>query len=238
MRRFILGWKTLGYGQRFCAEVVNYADDICVLGKAPAAEMLTAVNRLMDGLKLTVNEQKTRCLRCPEEPVEFLGYRIGYNYRPTGQGAYLGPRPSKASIQGICRKISDITGGRVWPTVVRENGGTPEPHHDRMGELLPSRTGQPGLPGSQPARCQAAAPVALSKAPDATREGYALPGSEASRRIWPHPSVAADHGPTESDGMISSASRMRGKPHVRFDERGTGNVVMGAGLRLEAKATA
>ena len=34
MRRFILGWKKLGYARRFCAEVVNYADDVCVLGKA------------------------------------------------------------------------------------------------------------------------------------------------------------------------------------------------------------
>ena len=44
MRRFTLGWKVLGYARRFCAEIVNYADDFRVLGKAPAAEMLTAVN--------------------------------------------------------------------------------------------------------------------------------------------------------------------------------------------------
>ena len=69
MRRFILGWTALGYAQRFRAEIVNYADDLCVLGKAPAAEMLTAVERLMEGLKLPVNERKTRCLRCPEEPL-------------------------------------------------------------------------------------------------------------------------------------------------------------------------
>ena len=65
MRRFILGWKALGHARRFRAEIVNYADDFCVLGKAPAAEMLTAVERLVAGLKLTVNERKTRCLRCP-----------------------------------------------------------------------------------------------------------------------------------------------------------------------------
>ena len=76
MRRFILGWKALGYARRFCAEIVNYADDFCVLGKAPAAEMLAAVKRLMGNLKLPVNEQKTRCLRCPEEPLEFLGSDI------------------------------------------------------------------------------------------------------------------------------------------------------------------
>ena len=65
MRRFILGWKVLGYARRFGAEIVNYADDFCVLGKAPAAEMLTVVNRLMGKLKLPVNARKTRCLRCP-----------------------------------------------------------------------------------------------------------------------------------------------------------------------------
>ena len=65
MRRFILGWKALGYARRFCAEIVNYADDFCVLGKAPAAEMLAAVKRLMGNLKLPVNEQKNPMLAVP-----------------------------------------------------------------------------------------------------------------------------------------------------------------------------
>ena len=47
MRRFILGWKVLGYARHFGAEIVNSADDICVFGKAPAADMLAVVNRLM-----------------------------------------------------------------------------------------------------------------------------------------------------------------------------------------------
>jgi len=112
MRRFILGWKALGFARRFRSEIVNYADDLCVLGKAPAADMLAAVERLMAGLKLPVNERKTRCLRCPDEPIEFLGYRIGRNYSPRGTGAFIGPRPSKASVRGICRKVSDMTAPR------------------------------------------------------------------------------------------------------------------------------
>ena len=36
MRRLILGWKVLGHARRLRAEIVNYADDLCVLGKAPA----------------------------------------------------------------------------------------------------------------------------------------------------------------------------------------------------------
>ena len=112
MRRFILGWKVLGHARRYRSEIVNYADDFCVLGKAPAAEMLAAVRRLMEALKLPVNERKTRCLRCPEEPMVFLGYRIGRNYRPHGDGCYIGTRPSKASVQSICRKISGQTAAR------------------------------------------------------------------------------------------------------------------------------
>ena len=120
MRRFILGWKVLGHARRFCAAIVNYADDFCVLGKAPAAEMLTVVEQLMETLKLPVNKQKTRCLRCPEEPLEFLGYRIGRNYRRNGQGAYIGTRPSKASVQSVCHKISELTRPRDGHLLVEE----------------------------------------------------------------------------------------------------------------------
>ena len=119
MRRLILGWKALGHARRFRSEIVNYADDLCVLGKAPAAEMLAAVGRLVAGLKLAVNERKTRCLRCPEEAFEFLGYRIGRNYRPHGQGAYIGTRPSKASVRSICRRISEMT-SRRWSRLPSE----------------------------------------------------------------------------------------------------------------------
>ncbi len=112
MRRFILGWKALGFARRFRSEIVNYADDFCVLGKAPAAEMLAAVRQIMGGLKLAVNDDKTRCLRCPEEALEFLGYRIGRNYRPQGKGAYIGTRPSKASVKSVCRKISAQTAAK------------------------------------------------------------------------------------------------------------------------------
>ena len=109
MRRFILGWKVLGYARRFDAEIVNYADDFMVLGKAPPADMLAAVEALIERLKLTVNAEKTRCCRVPEEPIEFLGYRIGRNYRPKTGEVYIGTRPSRASVRSICRKISELT---------------------------------------------------------------------------------------------------------------------------------
>ena len=71
--------------------------------------MLLAVKRIRDHLKLPVNDQKTRYLRCPDEALAVLGYRSGHNYRMNGKGIYIGTRPSKASVQGICRKISEPT---------------------------------------------------------------------------------------------------------------------------------
>ena len=114
--------KALGYARRFGAEIVNYADDFCVLGKAPAAEMLAVVNRLMARLKLPVK----RCLRCPEDLSSSLG-RIAA--QRTGAG-------SRASAQD-------------QPYVGRRGGRrTPQP----MSCKLLHRAGQPGLqPCTRPA---------------------------------------------------------------------------------------
>jgi group II intron reverse transcriptase/maturase len=121
MRRFILGWKVLGYARRFKAEIVNYADDFAVLGRAPAAEMLAAVTGLLKRLKLPMNAEKTCCCRVPEEPLTFLGYRIGRNHRRDTGAAYIGTRPSPASVQSICRRLSELTtrrSGLLSPEVV------------------------------------------------------------------------------------------------------------------------
>ena len=112
MRRFILGWKQSGHARRYGAEIVNYADDFVVCGKAPAEAMRAIVERMMEQLRLPVNATKTRCLRCPDEPMEFLGYRIGRKYSPRTGRAYIGTRPSKASVRSICRKISEQTEAR------------------------------------------------------------------------------------------------------------------------------
>ncbi|MXW15702.1 MAG: hypothetical protein F4120_06210 [Rhodothermaceae bacterium] len=53
--------------------------------------------------------RRPRCLRCPEEAFEFLGYCIGWNHHPKTGTRYIGTRPSKGSIQRICRRISEQT---------------------------------------------------------------------------------------------------------------------------------
>jgi len=120
MRRFVLGWKLLGYEARLDAHIVNYADDFVICCRGTAAEAARVMRRMMVQLKLTVNEAKTCLCRLPEETFDFLGYTIGRCYSPKTGAAYLGTRPSKRQVQRICRTISELTSRRCLLKDVRE----------------------------------------------------------------------------------------------------------------------
>lgn len=113
MRRFVLGWKRLGHEQRFGAHIVNYADDLVICCLTQADEALLAMRRIMTRLKLTVNEEKTRRCRVPEEDFDFLGYTFGRCYSGRTQRAYLGTRPSRKSLHRLMRAISEATTRRT-----------------------------------------------------------------------------------------------------------------------------
>ena len=75
---------------------------------------LAAMRQLMGRIKLSVNEEKTRLCRIPEEHFDFLGYTFGRCYSMTGR-AYLGTRPSKKSIRRIIAEISaETTRKTTW----------------------------------------------------------------------------------------------------------------------------
>ena len=63
MRRFVLGWKQLGHEKHLRAHIVNYADDLVICCRGNAEEALTTMRGIMQKLKLTVNETKTRVCR-------------------------------------------------------------------------------------------------------------------------------------------------------------------------------
>ena len=110
MRRFVLGWKTLGHEKRLKAYVVNYADDMVICCRGSAKEALDKMRGIMGRLKLTVNETKTRVCKLPEEKFEFLGYSFGRCYSPKTGRAFLGTVPAKKRVRRICEAISSETG--------------------------------------------------------------------------------------------------------------------------------
>jgi RNA-directed DNA polymerase len=110
MRRFVLGWKELGYEARWQAYIVNYADDLVICCRTGADQALDTMQKMMSKLKLTVNDSKTRVCSVPEEKFDFLGYTFGRCYSPKTGRAYLGTVPARKRVQRICGEIREMTG--------------------------------------------------------------------------------------------------------------------------------
>jgi RNA-directed DNA polymerase len=129
MRRFIVGWKTLGHAERLDAHIVNYADDFVICCRGTADEAMVTMRKMMSKLRLTVNETKTRQCHVPEESFDFLGYTIGRCYSPRTGKAYIGTRPSAKKIASLRDKIRGLTDRRwLWTDV--------EDRVERLNRLL------------------------------------------------------------------------------------------------------
>ena len=110
MRRFVLGWKKLGLERSLGSRIVTYADDLVILcRKGKAEDALLRLREIMNKLKLTVNEEKTRICKVPEEEFDFLGYTFGRMHSARTGQARLGFRPSKKSIKRMVENIHALT---------------------------------------------------------------------------------------------------------------------------------
>jgi group II intron reverse transcriptase/maturase len=110
MRRFVLAWKRLGLEKRLGSCIVTYADDLVILCKyGRAEEALQWMRAIMGKLKLTVNEEKTRICKVPEETFDFLGFTFGRRYSATTGKARIALWPSKKSIRRMVEKVHALT---------------------------------------------------------------------------------------------------------------------------------
>jgi len=110
MRRFVLGWKTLGHEQKLQARIVNYADDFVICCRGTASQAMQEMRSMMARLKLTVNETKTKICRVPHETFDFLGYTFGRFYSPRTGRAYLGLAPAQKKVRKFCESIQEEMG--------------------------------------------------------------------------------------------------------------------------------
>ena len=112
MRRFLEGWRRLGHQQKWSAYIVNYADDFVICCKHGADNAMDAMRKMMDRLKLTVNEEKTHLCQIPQERFDFLGYTFGRCYSRKNGRAYIGTKPSSKSIKRMVDSVSEVTDRR------------------------------------------------------------------------------------------------------------------------------
>lgn len=109
LRRFVLGWKQLGWEEKRQARLVVYADDFVMLCRSNAAAAQKRMQAIMRPLKPTVNEQKPRLGRVSGESFDFRGYTLGRGYWPKDGRAIIGTRPSRKRIGARCQTISPMT---------------------------------------------------------------------------------------------------------------------------------
>jgi len=123
MNRYLKVFRLRGLDQRYGARLVNYADDLVVLCREGAAEILAQTRRWFTQMGLTLNERKTRVINGREEPFTFLGYTFGpMHYRKDGHW-YLGAAPAQKAVQRIKGRIRQIlrpTNQAPWDAVVAE----------------------------------------------------------------------------------------------------------------------
>lgn len=132
-RRFIPAWNSGTPFWEKNSDIVNYADDLVILGKRGTGEQsMTRMKRLMERLGLTVNESKTRLVALPEGNFDFLGYTIGRFYGKGGR-PYRGTAISRKAIKRLKQEIHAQTTSR-WnckPAAERE---------ERLNPLLRGRS--------------------------------------------------------------------------------------------------
>jgi len=110
MRRFVLAWKKLGLERKLGSRIVTYADDLVILCKrGKAEEALQRMREIMGKLKLTVNEEKTRLCKVPEEEFDFLGFTFGRRYSATTGKTGMALWPSKKSLRRMVEKVHELT---------------------------------------------------------------------------------------------------------------------------------
>ncbi|MEH2563359.1 hypothetical protein V1289_002986 [Bradyrhizobium sp. AZCC 2289] len=81
-----------------------YADDLVILcRRGKAEEALQQLRKIMSKLKLTVNEEKTRICKVPEEEFDFLGYSFERMYSARTGQARLGYRPHSRRFRHVWR---------------------------------------------------------------------------------------------------------------------------------------
>jgi RNA-directed DNA polymerase len=110
MRRFVYGWKKLGFTAQLKAHIVNYADDFVICCRGTAEQAATAMRSMMSKIKLTVNETKTQVCEVPAETFDFLGYTFGEHRSARTKRKLLCGAPSAKRIVRVCDKISAMTG--------------------------------------------------------------------------------------------------------------------------------
>ncbi len=102
-------WEKRQMQKRIGARIVRYADDIVILCRYGTERPMTALRQILERMKLTLNEAKTKTVDAYNGKFGFLGFTIWMGKgRKTGN-YYPHVQPSKKSLQTIKDRITELT---------------------------------------------------------------------------------------------------------------------------------
>ena len=102
-------WERNNLQQRLGARIVRYADDtviLCKRGKSDRA--MKTFRQILERLKLSLNEVKTKTVNTHRERFDFLGFSIHIAESRKGT-LYPSVEPSKKSLQAIKDRVTKLT---------------------------------------------------------------------------------------------------------------------------------
>jgi group II intron reverse transcriptase/maturase len=103
-------WERNNLQQRLGARIVRYADDIVILCRRNKSDKaMTVLRQILERLKLTLNETKTKIVNAHKEKFDFLGFSIWMGESRRTGNLYPHVQPSKKSLQKIKDRVTELT---------------------------------------------------------------------------------------------------------------------------------
>lgn len=102
-------WKIKRVEERMEARLVRYADDLLVICRENAHKILEGIKKVIKGLELTLNEDKTKIVDARIESFNFLGFTIRVVKSPKTLRSFPLTRPSKEALKSIRAEIKGMT---------------------------------------------------------------------------------------------------------------------------------
>jgi RNA-directed DNA polymerase len=108
MHRYIQAFRKHKLDERYGAVLVNYADDMVVLCRRQAGEVLETTRRWMGRIGLKLNEVKTRLCQARNETFDFLGYTFGPRTWWKTRRRYTAAEPSRKALGRLKERVRGL----------------------------------------------------------------------------------------------------------------------------------
>jgi RNA-directed DNA polymerase len=102
-------WKEKRVQERYGARLIRYADDFVVLVPGSTEGVLRGIRMVLAGLRLRLNEEKTRVVDAREGSFNFLGFTVQAVKSPKTGKTFPLIRPSKKAVAKIKGEIKALT---------------------------------------------------------------------------------------------------------------------------------